>query len=68
MVDLIEQASQPLLYIGGGVVAANANNELKNHILLMIYLTKDVWEMNSESKDDILNINSKSKDQHCAIL
>ena len=29
VVQLIEQASQPLLYIGGGVVAANANNELK---------------------------------------
>ena len=28
VIDLIEQASQPLFYVGGGVVTANANNEL----------------------------------------
>ena len=28
VIHLIEQASQPLLYVGGGVVTANANNEL----------------------------------------
>jgi acetolactate synthase-1/2/3 large subunit len=28
VIHLIEQASQPLFYIGGGVVTANANNEL----------------------------------------
>lgn len=28
VVHLIEQASQPLFYVGGGVVTANANNEL----------------------------------------
>ena len=28
VIHLIEQASQPLFYVGGGVVTANANNEL----------------------------------------
>tara|TARA_B100000768_G_scaffold179160_1_gene196265 strand:- start:67 stop:1797 length:1731 start_codon:yes stop_codon:yes gene_type:complete len=28
VINLIEQASQPLFYVGGGVVTANANNEL----------------------------------------
>jgi len=27
-IEYIEQASQPLLYVGGGVISADANNEL----------------------------------------